>query len=137
MMFLHAGNVRNRNYVKKCLGHFALYICKVLFTNVHKLPSRRLGDKQPSRRRGANTLEHPRTPRMGARTTTQRETTTSRAAREQPEAETRKPRCYMLEANSGNSGKTQPRNSGEKRNHDATSTTMIRRCGLPAQRCRR
>ena len=137
MMFLNAENVRNRKFVKKCLGQIVLDICKFHFANGRKQPSRRLGDKQPSRRLGANTLEHPRTPRMGARTTTQRETTTSRAAREQPEAETRKPRLDMLTAKSGSSGKTQPRNSGEKRNHDATSTTMTRRCGLPAQRCRR
>lgn len=137
MVFLMCQNVRNRNYVKKCLGLFILYTCKLHFTDPHIMPRRRRGFKQPSRRRGANTFRHPRTSRMGAGTTTPRETTTMGAANEKHDACTRKLRRYMLTANSGNSGKTQPRNSGEKRNHDATSTTMNRRCGLPAQRSRR
>lgn len=63
-MFLNAENVRNRNYVKKCLGHFALYICKLYFTNVHMQPSRRRGDcvdyqrppndKHPARQKRTN-----------------------------------------------------------------------------------
>ena len=33
MVFLMGQNVRNRNYVKKCLDMFALYICKFYVAN--------------------------------------------------------------------------------------------------------
>jgi len=72
LTFLRVKNVRNRNFVKKCLTTKLFDDCKVKFTNVHDNWVRGGSTPQPWRRRGRSANEQARR--------------TSEATRERPQA---------------------------------------------------